>query len=129
MIDNLVTWFKVAVKARDRTLVGVYEYPELAEDPSKALLLLQLNEKVKNDPNLALPSGFVLSKDVEEVKEYGLTAQEKEKLGEGQVAALEVIEDILVRHLAMHLKAEPTVTRKETYIVKLATQHVRSQSN
>ena len=52
MITNLINWFKVAVKARDRALVGVYEYPELAHDPAKALLLYQLNEKVKIDPNL-----------------------------------------------------------------------------
>lgn len=36
MIQNLVTWFKIAAKVRDRTLAGPYEYPELADDPSKA---------------------------------------------------------------------------------------------
>ena len=65
MILALINWFKLAVKARDRNLLGVYEYPELAHDPAKALLLLQLNEKVKKDPNVVLPSGFVLSKEIE----------------------------------------------------------------
>ena len=33
MIQNLVTWFKFAAKVRDKSLAGIYDYPELAFDP------------------------------------------------------------------------------------------------
>ena len=129
MINNQINWFKVAVKARDRSLVGVYEYPELAHDPAKALLLYQLNEKVKINPNLQLPSDFVLSKEIETVKEYGVPQADKVRFGESKTAALEVLDDILAGSLAMHLYPEPKVTNVVKYVVKLNTQHFRSQSN
>ena len=65
MIQNLVTWFKLAAKSRDRNLAGLYEFPELAHDPLKASQLYTLNEKVKTDPTIVLPAGFVLSKELE----------------------------------------------------------------
>ena len=128
MINHLINWFKVAAKARDRSLVGVYEYPELVHDPAKALLLYQLNEKVKINPNLQLPSGFVLSKEVEQVKEYGIPQTDKVKFGESKTAALEVLDEILAGSLAMHLYPAPKVTNVVKYVVKLSTQHLRAQS-
>ena len=63
------------------------------------------------------------------MREYGIPASEKKRLGESKTVALEIIEDILVKNLAMYLMPEPKVTNVERLTVKLATQHMRSQSN
>ena len=64
MVENSVTWFKVAAQARGGSTV-LYDYPELAAEPQKAAQLKLLNEKVKVNPNLALPSGFMLSRETQ----------------------------------------------------------------
>ena len=69
MIQNLVTWFKVAAKAHGHP-VALYDYPELANDLPKARLLQQLNQRVKTDPNVSIPSGFVKSTELQYYKEY-----------------------------------------------------------
>lgn len=121
MIQNLVTWFKVAAKARDRTLAGLYEFPELASDPLKASQLYALNEKVRVDPTMILPSGFVLSKELEQVKEYGLPENAPEIYGESKAIALQILSGILEQSVGVHLY-EPVITTREKHVVKLAIQ-------
>ncbi len=62
MIQNLITWFKVAARARGVPTLS-YDYPELIGDPQKARVLQQLNEQVKSNPYFSLPIGYVLAKE------------------------------------------------------------------
>lgn len=63
MIQNLIVWFKLAAETRGGPTI-LYDYPELSGDPKKALQLQELNERVKTNPGLSLPTGFILSKEI-----------------------------------------------------------------
>ena len=62
MIKNQIVWFKLAAKSRGYPTT-LYDHPGI--DPSQAKQLKKLNDKIKSNPALALPSGFVLSKEME----------------------------------------------------------------
>ena len=121
MINNLITWFKVAAQSRGHQTV-LYDYPELAKEPSRAQQLTQLNLKLKHNPNMELPTGFVLSKEMEQVKEYGIPASARKTIGEAKSIALEILDELLAKNLQMRL-FEPQISMKETQVVKVATQH------
>jgi len=63
MIANGVTWFKFAARSRGLQ-TAIYDHPELASDPQKARQLQQLNERVKANPKISLPPGYVMSKEL-----------------------------------------------------------------
>lgn len=102
MIQNLITWFKVAARARGYPTT-LYEYPELASEPSKASQLIQLNEQAKTNPDLALPAGFVLSKEIEQVKSYKVPDSARKMLGQPKTMALELLDEILNNSLGVRL--------------------------
>ena len=116
MINNLVTWFKVAAQSRGHQTV-LYDYPELAKEPSRAQKLTQLNLKLKQNPNMELPTGFVLSKEMEQVKEYSIPPSARKVMGEAKSIALEIIDELLAKNLQMRL-FEPQISMKETQVVK-----------
>ena len=74
---------------------------------------------------MALPSGFVLSKSLQQVKEYGVPESARKVLGPARIAALEVLDQILGNSLGLRL-FEPKISLKETHVVKLQTNHQRS---
>ena len=71
MIANAVTWFKLAARSHGHQ-TAIYDHPELAGDPQKARQLQQLNERVKQNPSLQLPPGFVLSKELHQERDYSI---------------------------------------------------------
>ena len=112
MINNLITWFKVAAQSRGHQTV-LYDYPELAKEPSRAQQLTQLNLKLKKNPNMELPTGFVLSKEMEQVKEYSIPPSTRKTIGEAKAMALEILDELLAKNLNLRL-FEPQISMKET---------------
>lgn len=102
MIDNLVNWFKVAAKARGFQSV-IYDSPELAAYPEKAKQLQRLNDQVKINPDLELPSGFVLSKELQQVKTYGVPDSARKVFGASKTMAIEILDEILVKSIGIRL--------------------------
>ena len=121
MINNVVTWFKLAAKVRNFQ-TAIYDHPELMNDPQKARQLQQLNERAKQNPNLQLPPGFVMSKELTQVKEYAVPENARKVIGTNKAMALELLDEIFGKSLGLRL-IEPQISIKETQVVKVATQH------
>ena len=91
----------------------LYDYPELAQDPQKAKQLAQLNEKLKSNPNLTLPPGFVLAKEMQQERDYSIPASARKVVVEKKSFALELLDGILDKSLGIRL-FEPQIKMKET---------------
>ena len=77
---------------------------------------------------MPLPSGFILSKEQHQVKEFKLPEEAKPILGEAKVAALEILDGLLFQKLGVHI-FEPKVKLEETPVVKLAMQKPSSSTS
>ena len=58
---------------------------------------------MKSNPAITLPTGFVLSKEMHQVREYGIPAAARKVIGEPKAMALELLDEILSKQLGMHL--------------------------
>ena len=91
MLKNLIDWFAMAAKSRGYTVI-FYQNPDSLTDPNRAQQLSELNQKVKQDPKVPLPTGFFASTEQTQVKEYSLPEEAKAVLGESKVVALEILD-------------------------------------
>ena len=69
--------------------------------------------KVKTNPGLELPTGFVLSKEMEQVTEYGIPPSARKTIGDSKAIALEILDDLMAKCVGIRL-FEPQISMKET---------------
>ena len=67
---------------------------------------------------MPLPEGYIIQKEVEQVKEYKIPAAARNNIGEAKATAMEIIDEVLGRCLGIHL-LEPQITMREKNVVKL----------
>ena len=71
------------------------------------------------NPTAPLPDGYVIEKEIEQVKEYKIPVAARNNIGEAKAFAMEIIDEILGRSLGIHL-LEPQISMREKSVVKLA---------
>jgi len=107
MVENLVTWLKLAANSRGQSTV-LFDCPDAAADPSKSTKLKQLNGLLAQKPSMPMPPGFYVAKDQKSVLTYKVHERIRALIGDAKACSLEIIEDLLFDTFGIHF-LEPIV--------------------
>ena len=127
MIENLVTWLKLAAHSRGQPIV-LFDCPDAAADPSKAAKIKQLNAMLAQKPSMPMPPGFYVAKEPQSRKSYKVHDRTRGILGDARACSLEVIDDLLFETFGLHI-LEPIVEVVEVPVAKLQIAKLPPSSN